>query len=183
MNKQDHILSVAESLFNEFGYTAVGVDLIRDKAEVSKTSMYRHFGSKNKLINAVLIQRHQRFEYQLNMALSVENNIEGKLDAILDWHFTWFRSSSFKGCMFMHALSEFKGRDELITRQAIQHKVWLKSVVLSIFEPGIDAIESKAEAVMAYLEGVIIRAEFEDVRQYEHVYRASAKMLAMNIPS
>ncbi|WP_374058095.1 TetR/AcrR family transcriptional regulator [Candidatus Pantoea persica] len=39
-------LNTAESLFNANGYTAVGVDLIRNTAGVSKTSMYRHFGSK-----------------------------------------------------------------------------------------------------------------------------------------
>ena len=180
MNKQEHILSVAENLFNEFGYNAVGVDRIRDEAEVSKTSMYRHFGSKNKLIGAVLMQRHQRFEQQLTLAISPTDTTGSKLDALLDWHFAWFRSANFKGCMFMHALAEFKGHDDVIARQAMLHKIWLKSLLLTIFEAEAGIAEHKAEALMAYLEGIIVRAEFEDVRQYENVYRAAVKALACN---
>ena len=85
MSKKDLILDVAESLFNQFGYTAVGVDMIRDEAAVSKTSMYRHFGSKTKLIEAVLERRHQRFESSLEAALSSTSGLQNQLDALLDW--------------------------------------------------------------------------------------------------
>ncbi|MGF1727331.1 TetR/AcrR family transcriptional regulator [Photobacterium nomapromontoriensis] len=179
MSKKEHILDVAEELFNMFGYTAVGVDLIRDKAEVSKTSMYRHFGSKNKLIGMVLTRRHQRFEDELNAVVSVATGVESKLDAILNWHFTWFRSVNFKGCMFMHALAEFKGLDDEVARQAVQHKVWLKSLLLSVFEPEQQNVEGRTEVMMTFLEGMIIRAEFGEVVGYEDIYRLGAKALAL----
>ncbi|WP_340613359.1 TetR/AcrR family transcriptional regulator [Xenorhabdus thailandensis] len=142
MNKREHVLDTAETLFNEFGYTSVGVDLIRDKAQISKTSMYRYFGSKNKLIEAVLVRRHQFFEKGLTEAVSAASNTESRLNAILDWHFSWFRFVDFKGCMFMHALAEFKGFDEKLTQQALQHKAWFESLLFSVFEsrqPGIEA--------------------------------------------
>ncbi len=161
MNKKEHILDVAEALFNKFGYTAVGVDLIRDKAEVSKTSMYRHFGSKNKLIERVLMRRHQRFEEELNAVVSAAAGHENRLDAILDWHFAWFRAVNFKGCMFMHALAEFKGQDDVIAQQALQHKAWLKSLLFSVFEPGQKDVEAKTEVIMTFLEGMIIRLSLE----------------------
>lgn len=78
MTKKEYILDIAEDLFNDFGYTSVGVDLIRDKAGVSKTSMYRYFGSKNKLIEAVLARRHQRFADGLNAAVSSAKDMEGR---------------------------------------------------------------------------------------------------------
>lgn len=178
MSKREHILDVAEALFNELGYTAVGVDLIRDKAEVSKTSMYRHFGSKNKLIEAVLVRRHQRFEEGLMSAVSVATDTQSRLMAIMEWHFSWFRAANFKGCMFMHALAEFKGHDETLAQLALQHKVWLKSLLFSTLEPGQKGGEAKAEAIMTFLEGMIIRAEFGDVAGYEEIYRLGAKALA-----
>lgn len=178
MSKIESILDVAEDLFNSFGYTAVGVDLIRDKAGISKTSMYRYFGSKNRLIEAVLVRRHQHFVDRLNVVISAEKDLEGKLDAILTWYFSWFRMPSFKGCMFMHALAEFKGFDEAISMHALNHKIWLRSLLISIFEPEQQNIAEKAEAIMTFLEGMIIRAEFEDVSEYEDIYRSGAKALA-----
>ncbi|UXI04477.1 TetR/AcrR family transcriptional regulator [Photobacterium sp. TY1-4] len=178
MSKKTHILDVAEALFNELGYTAVGVDLIRDKAEVSKTSMYRHFGSKSKLIEAVLVRRHQRFEDELNAVVSAATDPTSRLNAILDWHFAWFRAVNFKGCMFMHALAEFKGHDETLADQALRHKAWLKSLLFSTFEPGEPGAEAKTEALMTFLEGMIVRAEFGEVTGYEEIYRLGVKALA-----
>ncbi|MDC9594745.1 TetR/AcrR family transcriptional regulator [Xenorhabdus sp. IM139775] len=176
-NKKEHILDTAESLFNEFGYNAVGVDLIRDKASVSKTSMYRYFGSKNKLIESLLLRRHNRFEESLNSAVSTPEGTENKLDAILEWHFSWFQSPDFKGCLFMHALAEFKGHDETIVKQAQQHKKWLKALLSSIFPSNQQDAETKAEALITFIEGMIVRAEFGEVTGCEHIYRIGAKAM------
>ncbi|PHM73483.1 TetR/AcrR family transcriptional regulator [Xenorhabdus kozodoii] len=177
INKKEHILDIAESLFNEFGYNAVGVDLIRDEASVSKTSMYRYFGSKNKLIESLLIRRHKKFEESLNSTISAPVGTESKLNAILDWHFSWFQSANFKGCMFMHALAEFKGHDEAIAKQAQQHKTWLKSLLLSIFPPNQRDAETKAEVLITFIEGMVVRAEFGEVTGHEQIYRMGAKAL------
>ncbi|SFU26912.1 TetR/AcrR family transcriptional regulator [Xenorhabdus koppenhoeferi] len=178
MSKREHILDTAEALFSEFGYTSVGVDLIRDKAQVSKTSMYRYFGSKNKLIEAVLVRRHQFFEKGLTEAVSSASNTESRLNAILDWHFSWFRSADFKGCMFMHALAEFKGFDEKLTQQALRHKAWFESLLLSVFEPEQSGVNTKTKAIITFLEGMIVRAEFGEVVGYEEIYRLGVKTLA-----
>ncbi|MGO1245875.1 MAG: TetR/AcrR family transcriptional regulator [Oceanisphaera sp.] len=177
MSIKEHILDVAESLFNELGYTAVGVDLIRDQAKVSKTSMYRHFGSKNKLIEAVLARRHQYFEAQLTPIFASTASVDARLDALIDWHFAWFRSKNFKGCMFMHALAEFKSQDETLAQQALQHKTWLKLLLLSLFDPTDLKREDKAEAIITFLEGMIVRAEFGGVIENKDTYRLSVKTL------
>ena len=178
-NKKEYILDIAEELFGARGYTAVGVDMIRDKAEVSKTSMYKHFGSKNKLIEAVLIRRHHRFVRELTAVVSSERNQESRMNAILDWHFSWFQSVSFKGCMFMHALAEFKDSDDSLAQHATQHKEWLKSLIASTFEPDTKELEEKSEAIMTFLEGMIIRAEFSGLGDDEEVYRLGARALSL----
>ncbi|PHM27566.1 TetR/AcrR family transcriptional regulator [Xenorhabdus budapestensis] len=177
MSKKEHILDIAESLFNKFGYNVVGVDLIRDQANVSKTSMYRYFGSKNKLIEGMLFRRHQRFKKELTIAVSSTEGIENKLNAILDWHFSWFATKDFQGCLFMHALAEFKGHDEAIVKQAQQHKTWLKSLLLSVFLTVSKDTESKAEALITFIEGMIVRAEFGEVVGHEECYRTMAYRL------
>ncbi len=50
----DHIATVAAAMFYERGINLVGVDLIADRAGVSKRTVYRHFGSKDDLIAASL---------------------------------------------------------------------------------------------------------------------------------
>ncbi|OOE84468.1 TetR family transcriptional regulator [Salinivibrio sp. PR6] len=161
MSKRDHILAVAESLFNQFGYTAVGVDKIRDEAAVSKTSMYRHFGAKAALIEAVLQARHTRFEQGLQQAIDAHQDKETQLTALLDWHLAWFKQDDFKGCMFMHAIGEFKSAtDGQITEIAKAHKQKIRNVIEGIVgSEEVDAVDT----VMTLLEGLIVRAEFGEV--------------------
>jgi AcrR family transcriptional regulator len=182
MGTKEHILDIAESLFNANGYTAVGVDLIRDTAGVSKTSMYRHFGSKNKLILAVLVRRHLRFEDKLGGVISPEMTMEEKLDALIDWHFKWFSAEDFHGCMFMHAMSEFKESDDAIADSASMHKKWLKWLIKEIISNNPDydeqLTESKAESIMTFIEGMIVRAEFGDITSFRPIYRFAIQTLS-----
>ncbi|MCE0493890.1 TetR/AcrR family transcriptional regulator [Vibrio salinus] len=172
MSKKEHILDIAEALFNQFGYTAVGVDLIRDNAQVSKTSMYRHFGSKNKLIAAVLARRHKRFAQSLEQEVSQAGTMNKKLDAFLHWHFVWFRQKDFKGCMFMHAVSEFKESDSVITQISQAHKQWLKDLLTTICSSeGDKADTGRVEMALTFTEGMIIRNEFQDTSEFTDDYR------------
>ena len=47
------ILETACTLFYQHGVRAVGVDLVVEKAGVAKTSLYRHFRTKDDLIAAL----------------------------------------------------------------------------------------------------------------------------------
>ena len=49
---RDKILETASKLFYKQGVRAVGVDLVVEKAGVAKTSLYRHFGTKEDLVAA-----------------------------------------------------------------------------------------------------------------------------------
>lgn len=177
MSTKQHILQIAEQLFNEQGYTAVGVDLIRDTAQVSKTSMYRLFGSKNSLIEAVLISRHAQFVEGLTRAVAELSTAKEKLKALLDWHFAWFAQENFKGCMFMHAVAEFKSSNELITQQALIHKQWLKQFIEQLL--ALEQVAVNAEIVMTFIEGLIVRAEFKQLSAVDSYYQA-AEQLAFN---
>lgn len=179
MSKKEHILNVAETLFNEFGFAAVGVDLIRDSAKVSKTSLYRYFGSKNSLIESVLMRRHQRFAGQLTSAVNAATDMNSRLDAILDWHFAWFKAINFRGCMFMHALAEFRHSDQNLSEGAVQHKLWLRTLISNCFSGTEYDIKNKTEAIMTLVEGMIIRAEFGEFADHEVLYRLSVKALAV----
>ena len=58
---RDKILATAADLFYKQGIRAVGVDLVVEKAGVAKTSLYRHFGTKDDLVVAFLQLMDQDF--------------------------------------------------------------------------------------------------------------------------
>lgn len=182
MQTREHILEIAEQLFNAQGYTAVGVDLIAERARVSKTSLYRLFGSKHQLISAVLCRRHQRFVTSMTQAVQGVQAPGAKVAALLRWHFDWFARPEFCGCMFMHAIAEFKLSDSELTAQAKAHKAWLNVLLRDLVQQSaqpdltLSASEDKAAMLLTLLEGMIISAEFGMLVAETH-YQAMAEWI------
>src|SRR6202008_3956044 len=83
---RDKILETASDLFYQHGVRAVGVDLVVEKAGVAKTSLYRHFGTKDDLVAAFLGRADQEFWDQWNQVSSQHaGDAAAELDAHLDW--------------------------------------------------------------------------------------------------
>ena len=161
LNTKEKILDSAESLFNSYGYVGVGVDLIRDTSGISKTTIYRYFSDKTGLIIAVLNRRHKRFLDSMISKISSVNSSDEKLTSLLSWHYEWFESENFHGCMFMHALSEFKEVNSEITKVARKHKIQIKILIDAILREAPSTYnESKAIFIMSMLEGLIVNVEF-----------------------
>lgn len=105
--KKSLLLSCARRLFETEGFHTTGIDRILDEAGVAKMTLYNNFGSKDRLIVAVLRNASDDILGQLREAVSHIHDpyeqILGVFDALADWH----DSDSFCGCMFQAAVAEF----------------------------------------------------------------------------
>lgn len=156
MSKRNHILSTAMRLFNQHGYHVVGVDLIRDVAQVSKMTLYKYFPTKAVLIEEVLTYRHQLFKS------SLEKSVESFIDPIdcfyevFNWHIRWFMSKQFYGCMFIKAVNEFH-EEQAYMAICSAHKQWVYEYIQSILEKmTVDKAEQQARYVQVVLDGMIV---------------------------
>lgn len=126
-----HLLDTALRLFNQHGYHATGIDLIIAEAGVAKTTLYRHFETKEDLILAALEQRDE--EDRMAMRTYVEQHASDPVDRLLatfDFLETTVRDKQFRGCMFMSAAGEHKDNVDPVFRAALMHK----RLVLAYFE-------------------------------------------------
>ena len=79
MTTKERILDAALTLFAEKGYDGVGVDLIAEKAGLKGPSIYKHFKSKEEVLN-VLIDQVENY-YSTNFGLGANS---GQLPASVD---------------------------------------------------------------------------------------------------
>lgn len=129
--KREHLVETATALFRRLGYHAVGVDQVIAEAGIAKTTLYRHFGSKEELIVAVL--RKIDDAYRADMRRAVDRRARDpkqKLLATFDFLEDWFRDRSFHGCPFISAASEYSEHRSAIFREAMMHK----RLVVAYFE-------------------------------------------------
>lgn len=121
--KREHLVDVAARLFNRLGFRAAGVDQVIAEAGIAKTTLYRHFKSKEDLIVAVLHKLDD--EYRSEMREAVDRSAaqaEQKLLATFVFLENWFKKQTFYGCPFMSAAGEYGERISPVFQEAAVHK-------------------------------------------------------------
>ena len=82
----DSILDSAEALFAEKGYDGVSMRLLAETAEVSKASVFHHFGSKQGLYSAVLERASSEFKTLILELDSKSGDLRSRLKVFTEKH-------------------------------------------------------------------------------------------------
>ncbi|MGV3633050.1 MAG: TetR/AcrR family transcriptional regulator [Pseudorhodoplanes sp.] len=128
---RQRLLDAATELFCRYGINATGVDAVIDEAKTAKTTLYRIFGSKEGLIEAVLENEGQRWrDWFIGGVEAGHAAPRTKLMRIFPLLKEWFSEERFYGCPFINAIGEHDKADERLRAITIKHK----SVVLAHLE-------------------------------------------------
>ncbi|WP_052847951.1 TetR/AcrR family transcriptional regulator [Streptomyces avicenniae] len=98
------ILRAATALFYAHGLDGIGVAELCARAGISKETLYRHFGSKDGLVEAVLEARSDRTVHWLERAAEAAgDDPERQLAAVFDALEGWYGEPAFRGCAVVNA--------------------------------------------------------------------------------
>jgi len=129
--KREHLIEVAIELFNRLGYHAAGVDRVIAEAGIAKTTLYRHFGSKEGLIVEVLRRLDEKSRDDMRRTVeAAARDTRQRLLATFDYLESWFKHEAFYGCPFMGAASEYSVRASPVFQESMVHK----RLVIAYFE-------------------------------------------------
>lgn len=159
MNTADQILNAALSEFYEHGFHATGVDQLSASAGVTKRTLYRHFPSKEALIEAVLQTRDEQFVGRMRAFIEVYP-VEIRPCAYLDFLAAWGQESDFHGCMFINAAAEYAATSATPHIQAKAHKTRILEYLKQICREA-NVTESDQFALQLFLvgEGLIVSTQ------------------------
>jgi AcrR family transcriptional regulator len=120
---RDRILETASALFYRRGVRAVGVDLVVETAGVAKTSLYRHFRTKDDLIAAFLHREDEDFwKCWDNATEGHGSDADAELDAQLKWIGERVSRPNYRGCPQLNVAAEFPDLDHPARAVAAAHK-------------------------------------------------------------
>jgi AcrR family transcriptional regulator len=119
---RERILQTASSLFYRRGVRAVGVDLVVEEAGVAKTSLYRHFRTKDDLIAAFLHREDEDFWNCWDNTTQRHPNAEAELEAQLKWIGERISRANYRGCPQLNVAAEFPDLDHPARAVATAHK-------------------------------------------------------------
>ena len=100
MDKRTEIIAGATRLFEAEGFRGIGVDRVIAPSGVSTRTLYKHFGSRDGLVLAVLEARHRAFMERLE---AQPGDIETLFNALCGW----VLEHGTLGCMLLRARAEY----------------------------------------------------------------------------
>lgn len=159
-SKRDELVEKALGVFYQNGFHATGMDRLVALTGISKTSMYKHFRTKEELILATLRLRDAEFRHWLFRRMEeLGATPRGQLIAMFDALKEWFAKDDFRGCLFIKAASEYQERDDPIFRQALAHKRDLLTHISDLAQrAGAAHPERLARGLLLLKEGATVNA-------------------------
>ena len=158
-SKRDELVRKAHQVFYRDGFHATGMDLLSAETGISKTTMFKHFRSKEELILAVLRLRDQDFRNWLFRRMEQAGPPKAQLFAMFDALAEWFATPEFRSCMFIKAASEYPDPDHPIHAQAAEHKRLLFRQLRDIAaDAGAPNPAALTRALLLLKEGAIVTA-------------------------
>ena len=100
------IAAAANRLFSKHGFAEPGVEAIREAADVSIRTLYKHYPSKDAMIVAALAYRHEAYLMHLR-----EDAPSAPGSAAIAHLFqrlaAWMSDDGARGCLFLQALAAY----------------------------------------------------------------------------
>jgi AcrR family transcriptional regulator len=157
---RDRLLGAAQLFYTE-GIRAVGVDRLTETARTPVMSLYRHFGSKEGLVDAFLrdTDRHVRAKFQHEVERLASTG-KGRVLAAFDVLGAVVADPEYRGCTFINVAVEMADPHHPFVEIAVAHKVFMRGIFERyLAEAGVRDTEPLATQLLMLMDGVFVRAQ------------------------
>lgn len=162
---RQRILLTAHDLFYRDGIRATGIDRIISESGVAKVTFYRHFPSKNELIEAFLAYRHDQWLSWFSRSLEQHATRRGDVMlALVPCLEEWFSSPHYRGCAFINTAVELAEMLPESLKIARLHKKQMAEVIAG-YLPTSSEREQRAEMLSMLIDGAIVKVQIEQQPQ------------------
>jgi len=157
---RERLIESARALFCRYGINSVGVDAIIEAAGTAKTTLYKLFGSKDGLVEAVLEREGRQWRTWFLSAIDGPGgSARERLGRIGPTLKIWFSRDDFFGCPFINAVGESDKADDRLRALAIAHKKIVLERLLALCAEAKDPEPERAAHTLGLIiDGAIVMA-------------------------
>lgn len=118
---RDRALEIASGLFYAKGVRAVGMEEIVSSSGIAKTTIYRHFPTKDDLVSAFLAREDEQFWGQWDEVTKGRES-SSALFALCAWIGSRVQRDGYRGCPQINVAAEFRDETHPARLVARRHK-------------------------------------------------------------
>lgn len=174
---RDRLLAAADELFYEEGFNTVGIDRVIEHAGVAKASLYDCFGSKEELIRAYLLARHEARKARITERLTRYKTPKDKILGVFDSMAEFASATNFRGCAFARASAEAKP-GSIAKGVCDDSRAWMRELFTQLArEAGASNAERLGHQLVLIYDGAAVSAHVDSDRSAVAAARAMATLL------
>lgn len=174
------ILQAASELFYRDGIRAVGVDAIAGESGATKMTLYKHFGSKDRLVAAYLHARDDRWrDWVLRYVGARAGGPVERVLAVFDALGDWLESQDgIRGCAFVNASVEVADPNHPAQVVIEDQKRWMHGYLKQLAdEAGAGEPDKLADQLLMLVEGATITAVMRTAKESVERAKEAAEIL------
>ncbi|MEV7097284.1 TetR/AcrR family transcriptional regulator [Amycolatopsis sp. NPDC051045] len=173
------ILHAATQMLYECGLDGIGVAGLCTRLGISKETLYRHFGTKDGLVQAMLEARSDRVIRWLTDAVTAAGDDPAdQLTGVFDALQGWYDEPAFRGCGLLNAATQHHtGAVRAITARHLDRYLELLTKIAD--RAGATDPRVLGQQLLILVEGATIVADHHDrAHAGEHARQAALTLLA-----
>lgn len=176
------LLDTTERLVYAGGIHATGVDAIVKASGVVRKTLYRHYPTKEALVEAALLRRDERWMQWFVASTSKSDDPLERLQSCFDALRTWFASKDFHGCAFLNAAGEIGDPASGIRSVSKLHKQRLRDYLNELTTAsGLPQPDVLAEELLLLIDGAIsVALVFGGTEAADTAARVARRLLALS---
>jgi AcrR family transcriptional regulator len=179
LSPRERLLQTASRLFYAEGIHSVGVDRLVTEAGVTRATFYRHFPTKEALVEEYLRSTDARLRSTVENAFT-ELDPRQELEALLDLIDTRTGAPDFRGCQFINAAAEFPGAQHPVHVAVDAHRAWFQRIATELAARlGHSSPERAGEMMVLLHDGALVASELDDPDAVRAAVRDAALQLML----
>lgn len=181
---RERILQTAATLFYQEGVRAVGVDLVVERSGVAKTSLYRHFTTKDDLIVAFMEQEDAEYWAGWDSVTAQHTDDAGaEMQAHLRYIAEHIAAPQYRGCAFLNVATEFPAPSHPARAVAKRNKLELhRRLSLLAKRMGVRKPEALANQLVLLIDGAYMNGPLLGKRGPVHALVHAGLTLTLAAP-
>lgn len=183
---RERLLRTATEVFYAKGIHAVGIEEIVERAQITRSTLYRHFPGKEDLVVAYLEAASQFERASIASILTLEQSPEDAVRSVAEAIVGQIKNPVFRGCAFLNAAAEYPDVEHPVHKAILDHRAWFAELARSLFRPVFDhGWAESAELFVLLRDGAMMAGCLADPDQVSRVFLNGVERVlatALDIP-
>jgi len=176
---RERLLRTAQQLFYREGIHAVGVDRLVAEAGVTRATFYRHFPSKEHLVEAYL--EAEDAALKAAFATAGESGVQGRdlVELVIQAIADDVERNHTRGCPFINASAEYPDADSQVRRRVAAHRTWFRSTLEHVIAGAeLDDPVEKAGALVLLRDAAMVGGYLDGAEVIRPTFVRTARLAA-----